>query len=245
MKHILLMKAGQAATAVRLTVGDYDQWFLRTIGLEGVRFTLVQTALGEEPKDPPKAFDAVMMTGSPLSATAPTEWMKRAAGYLLEGGEQRVPVLGVCFGLQLLGLGLGVNVVRNPRGRELGTVEVKLTDEGAKDPLFEGVPGSFATQTTHEDVLERVPDGATLLATNAQSPVQALAIGRYVRGVQFHPELDAAGMQAVIEARADKLALEAEARGEAGEQAAPRLKAGLRPTPFSHKLLRNFVNSLE
>ena len=241
MKHILLLKAGEAAAPIRLAAGDYDAWFARALGREGLRFTVVRTSLGERPPRRAREFDAVMMTGSPLSATLPSEWMRRAANYLVEAGEQQVPVLGVCFGLQLLALGLGGQVVRNPRGREIGTVEVQLSPEGRRDPLFQGLPRSVAVQTTHEDIVPSAPEGSTVLASNACCEVQALRVGRYLRAVQFHPELDAAAMGAVVSARAGALANEAEARGERGTDAVPTLFAGLRHTPAGPLILRNFI----
>lgn len=239
-KSVLMIKAGEAAESIRTEVGDYDRWFQVALGGEGLaRFDIVRPYAGQALPRDVRAYDAVLMTGSPLSATRPEPWMRAAGDYLLDAAEKRVPVLGVCFGHQVLGMALGVDVVRNPAGREIGTVEVALTADGLEDPLFDGVPARLPTQTTHEDIVPEVPRGARLLAGNEASAVQALAMGRYLRGVQFHPELSAEGVKSVIRSREEKIDREGEAAGERGR--ARRLLDGVRPSPYGRRILENFL----
>jgi GMP synthase (glutamine-hydrolysing) len=170
------------------------------------------------------------MTGSPLSVTEPTEWMQRAAETMLEAGERGLPVLGVCFGHQLLASRLGAAVSRNPNGRELGTVEVQLTPEGRAHPLFHGCPERLEVQATHEDQAA-LPPGATLLATNTFCAMQAFAWGPRVLGVQFHPEMNAASIRFAIRAPEAKLS---DAERAAKDEAA-------HDTPWGALMLQNFV----
>jgi GMP synthase (glutamine-hydrolysing) len=142
-----------------------------------------------------------MMTGSPLSVTQPEPWMQRAADFMVEAGEKGTPVLGVCFGQQLLAHAYGGKVSRNLQGREIGTVEVSLTEAGRKDPLFDGLPERFAVQATHEDIVSQLPEGAQVLAGNANTAAQALAFRPNVRGVPVHPEAPTDAMRALIHAR--------------------------------------------
>lgn len=167
--------------------------------------------------------------------------MERAAEAMREAAERGLPVLGVCFGHQLLAHAYGARVVRNPRGRETGTVEVTLSAAGRADPLFHGLPERFAVQATHEDIVEAPPRGSTVLAGNANTAVQALAFGPQVRGVQFHPEAFPAAMRALILARAERLEAEAAARGHPPGAQVPRLLAGLLPTPAGRRVLLNFL----
>jgi GMP synthase (glutamine-hydrolysing) len=241
MKNVLLLKAGDAATSVQRSVGDYEQWFLRTIGLSGQRFDILPVHKGAPlPKDA-KGYDAVMMTGSPLSVMKREPWMERAGAFMVEAGEQGIPVLGVCFGQQLLAEQYGGKVSRNPNGRETGTVEVALSPEGRVDPLFNGLPERFAVQQTHEDMVSRLPEGATVLAGNANTAHQALAFRPNVRGVQFHPEMPTEAMRAVILAREDNLEALGREKGVPAGEYVPRLLAGIAPTPYSHRVLMNFL----
>jgi GMP synthase (glutamine-hydrolysing) len=167
--------------------------------------------------------------------------MERAAEFMVDSAARGVPVLGVCFGHQLLAYAHGARVVRNTQGREIGTVEVSLSEAGREDPLFHGLPERFTVQATHEDIVEQAPGGATVLAGNANTAVQALAFGSHLRGVQFHPEVHPAAMRALILARSEKLELEATARGHGPGERVPRLLAGIAPSPAGQRILQNFV----
>ncbi|MBX5483304.1 MAG: glutamine amidotransferase [Myxococcaceae bacterium] len=240
MSRVLLLKCGTANPAVSARLGDYDRWFVQAFGGEGHHFEVWQAWLGEKA---PRAdsFDAVIATGSPLSVTAFSPWMQDAAGWLLDAAGAGVPVLGVCFGHQLLAHALGAHVARNPNGREIGTITCELTNAGAADPLFEGVRSSFAVQATHEDVVDRWPDTLRPLAKNANTALQAFAFGEHVRAVQFHPEIDAAAIKALIEARTSRLEAEARARGADPKEHLRALYAGIRPTPSGPQILKNFL----
>ncbi|WP_426754108.1 glutamine amidotransferase [Myxococcus sp. Y35] len=241
VKNVLLLKAGDAAASVRVSVGDYDRWFLQTIGLSGYRFDIVPVHRGAPLPTSADRYDAVMMTGSPLSVTALAPWMERAAEFMVEAGERGTPVLGVCFGQQLLARAYGGRVSRNPEGRETGSIQVTLTEAGRQDPLFDGVPERFTAQATHEDIVSQVPGGAQVLAGNANTAAQALAFRPNVRGVQFHPEAGVDAMRAVIEARREGLEQAAVARGAAPGEHVRQLLAGLTPSPAGRRILLNFL----
>jgi GMP synthase (glutamine-hydrolysing) len=237
---VLLVKCGSTAAAVRRVHGDYDRWFLRALAPTGPALRVVEPHAGAPLPARAGGADAIVLTGSPSSVTDRAPWMARTAAWALEQAE-RLPVLGVCFGHQLLADACGGSVGRNPLGRELGTVRCALTPEGLADPLFEGVPAAFEIAATHEDEVRRLPAGAVLLATNAWSRVQAFRIGPRVRAVQFHPELDAPALAATVAARAEHVVAEAEARGEAGGGRLRAVRAGIRASPWGARILGNFV----
>lgn len=242
MKNVLLLKAGDAAASVQLSVGDYESWFIETVGMERCRFDIRHVHRGAPLPPSAAGYDAVMMTGSPASVTQPEPWMQRAADFMLDTAARGTPVLGVCFGHQLLAHAHGAQVVRNVvHGREIGLVQVQLSAEGLEDALFHGLPRSFTVYATHEDIVERAPAGATVLAGNENTALQALAFGPLIRGVQFHPEVQPAAMRALILARADKLELEATERGMGVGERVPRLLAGLTPSQSGQRILFNFL----
>ncbi|MET0403405.1 MAG: glutamine amidotransferase [Cystobacter sp.] len=241
MKNVLLLKAGETARPVQLSVGDYEQWFIQSLTPDGCRFDILPAHQGAPLPASAAGYDAVMMTGSPKSVTELEPWMERAADFMLGAAARGTPVLGVCFGHQLLAHAHGARVVRNREGREIGTVRVQLSAAGREDALFHGLPEDFAVQATHEDIVERVPEGATLLAGNANTAVQALAFGPRIRGVQFHPEVHPEAMRALILARTEKLEAEAIARGQPAGERVPRLLSGIAPAPAGHTILRNFL----
>lgn len=230
MKRVLLLKPG--VTSSRALLGDYEAWFGEaTAGLATMH--PVELHAGERVPEV-RGFDAIIMTGSPLSVTTPLSWMEDAADAMLNAAASGVPVLGVCFGHQLLAWRLGAQVRRNPRGLELGTVAVNVTPDGTGDPLFDGLPASPRVQATHFDEVVDVPGGATLLATNEHSRVQAFGSGPVLRGVQFHPEMNAASIRYVI-------------GRETGfdEPTRARVHGDAEDTPWGAALLRNFVSRFE
>jgi GMP synthase (glutamine-hydrolysing) len=98
-----------------------------------------------------------------------------------------VPVLGVCLGMQLLGLALGARL-RRRAGQEIGFAPVELV---AQDPVLSALGPVGASPTVlhwHSDAVE-LPEGAMLLAATAATPVQAFRAGSAL-GIQFHVELD-------------------------------------------------------
>ena len=86
---------------------------------------------------------------------------------------------------------LGGRVTINSPCRERGTLTVRLTAAGERDPLFTGIPPEFVTFQWHNDAFE-IPAGATLLASSAACPGQAFRYGPCAWGTQFHPEVDRA-----------------------------------------------------
>lgn len=100
------------------------------------------------------------------------------------------PTFASCFGFQLLVQALGGEVVYAPEFIEVGTYPVKLTEAGANDPLFEGLPITFMAQLGRKDRAIRLPDSLVHLAGSQNAPYQAVrVIDKLVWGVQFHPEL--------------------------------------------------------
>lgn len=240
MKSVLILKTGTANPQVTAHAGDYDEWFVRRLARAGLRFHVVPVFLSEEPPRA-KDYDAILMTGSPASVTEPAPWMLRAGEFMLTAAENGVPVLGVCFGHQLLAHLLGAPVRRNPKGREIGTISCTLTEAGRRDPLFEGIPAEFEVQATHEDLVSEPSPRFELLAGNANTAIQSFRSGSRIRGVQFHPEVDVDTMRALIEARTAKLEAEAAANGLDPKERMRELYAGLRATPSGLRILENFL----
>ncbi|MDE7004848.1 MAG: glutamine-hydrolyzing GMP synthase [Oscillospiraceae bacterium] len=101
-----------------------------------------------------------------------------------------VPILGICYGCQLMAQALGGRVVpaQEDCAREYGKTET-FFDTGCR--LFRGLPESGITWMSHGDYMERAPEGFTLAARSAACPSAAIADeARGFYGVQFHPEVN-------------------------------------------------------
>lgn len=100
-----------------------------------------------------------------------------------------LPYLGVCLGHQLAASALGGEVRRNPAGQSLGITAFTPTAEGVADPLTSALPAGTPVLHWNDDVVLRLPEGATRLATSPDGEVQAARYGAQAWGVQFHPEV--------------------------------------------------------
>jgi GMP synthase (glutamine-hydrolysing) len=185
--------------------GDYPAWFERALG---AALPVVRAHAGEKlgPAIERLRPQGLIVTGSALSVIDKAPWMLELGDELLRLGARGTQVLGVCFGHQLLAHAAGGAVVVNPRGREIGTVRVQLTEAGRRDPLFTWAGAdSIEVQATHCDAVDPLPPGATVLASNENCVAQAFRLSETVAGVQFHPELWAEAMRDLIFSREEKL----------------------------------------
>jgi GMP synthase (glutamine-hydrolysing) len=236
---ILILKTGETVPNLKATRGDFEDWFAGALGGPRERFTVVRPDTGDLlPR--PTAFAGIVITGSPASVTEEAGWIGEAAGYVLGAARAGVPVLGVCFGHQLIADAFGGRVERSPEGREMGTVTVDLTEDGAADPLFAGLPRRLVVQQSHEDAVAAMPEGAVHLAGNAHTACQAFALGEHVRAVQFHPEFDGEITRGYVEARADRLAADAAARGLDPDARVAAVRAGVADSDHGRQVLRNW-----
>ncbi|MFW0796077.1 type 1 glutamine amidotransferase [Gordonia sp. CPCC 205515] len=175
-------------------------------GLAGLASIHTVRAWREQIPDDPRAFSAILVMGGPMGVSdgATHPWLDDEITFLKRAVAQDVPIWGACLGSQLLATALGATVSAAPIP-ELGVVDVTLTDDGRRDPVWSAVDGpDFPALQWHFDTFE-IPAGATLLASSADCAHQAFRHGPHV-GVQFHLEVDAALLDewlAVAEYRAE------------------------------------------
>jgi GMP synthase (glutamine-hydrolysing) len=172
---------------------------------------------------------AVIVTGSASSVTEGLPWMQRAAEQLRELVALELPLLGICFGHQLLGHALGGSVRVNPLGREIGSVDLTLA---ASDPVF-GEAGAVCVNSTHVDALLELPTGARVLGSTSLDRYAAVRFAESAWGVQFHPEIDAEVMRQYLDTRRPVLL-------EEGRDVERLLRAA-RDTPAGPAIIQRFL----
>ncbi|MGH7293486.1 MAG: glutamine amidotransferase [Polyangiaceae bacterium] len=229
MKALVLV-AGNTVPSIALERGDYARWIREGTGDAWPGTWAAHDLREPSPLPRPHDADAFVITGSSSSVTERAAWMLRGEELVRAIADAAVPLLGICFGHQMIAQALGGQVRRNPRGREIGTLRLERL---ADDPLFGGLPRVFDVNGTHVDAVAELPPRAEVLATTSLDPAAAFRVGRTIRAVQFHPEFDAHVMRGYLRARAELV------RGEGLDPEA--LLAAVHEGTRGGDILRNFA----
>jgi GMP synthase (glutamine-hydrolysing) len=159
-----------------------------------------------------EAYDGVVLTGSALHIYEDQPAVRRQVELMRAVYASGTPCFGSCWGIQVASVAAGGDVRRNPKGREIGFArEIAPTEAGRGHPLLEGRPAAFTAPAIHLDAVTTAPPGATVLAHNALSAVQAAEIaheGGLFWGVQYHPEFDLTEVAAILGRMPDILVAE-------------------------------------
>ncbi|MBD3403728.1 type 1 glutamine amidotransferase [candidate division GN15 bacterium] len=152
-------------------------------------FHVVRSFAGERLPDTDE-FSALIVLGTPLSVTEyrKHDYLVDLFSLMTRAMRKDKPILGLCFGAQLLAHALGAKVQPN-KVKEIGVMPVSLTDDGAADPLFEGFEKNFDVFQWHGDTF-RIPFDASWLTTSQDCKYQGFRKGN-LAGLQFHLEAGA------------------------------------------------------
>jgi GMP synthase (glutamine-hydrolysing) len=228
-RAILIVQTGDPVPAVEARRGPFAKMITDRIGPLWQGYYRVADVRTDEPPEVDGAA-AVIITGSASNVPNREPWMLRAEAWLRDVVGSGVPVFGICFGHQMLAQALGGEVIRNPRGREMGT---RTITKRSHDPIFDGLPEEFSANVTHIDTVGRPPEGAVSLALSPLDEHQAIRFSETCYGVQFHPEIDADIMRGYVEARREILISEG--------HDAEAIHAGVGEGDAGAETLRNFV----
>lgn len=227
----LIVETGQPLRSLKRH-GGFSHWIRVAAGLEADEAVVANVERGDA-LPAHGDFAGIIVSGSSAMVTDRAEWSERAAGWLRQAAHEGQPLLGICYGHQLLAHALGGEVAYNPAGRESGTIELALDPSASSDPLFAGLPERFPAHATHMQTVLRAPEGASILARSAQDNCHAFRFGRQAWGVQFHPEFATHHMRGYVRARAECI------RSHGG--CARSVARGVSAAPLARQLLRRFV----
>jgi len=186
-----------------------------------------------------KAFQSdlhgVIISGSPRDAWDNTPTNESLLIFLRSCLLHRIPVLGVCYGHQMLARFLNGNVQRHPEGLQLLNAEIELTTAGRACPLFKKMKSKFNAISGHADYVVETPPHCTRLAGSELTEVQAFQFQNLFYGVQFHPEFTAEIIRFLWTPRIDSW------KDKVSFDLAERLEKFKDPGP-TRLILQNFVN---
>jgi GMP synthase (glutamine-hydrolysing) len=135
-------------------------------------------------------YDALLVLGGSMAATGPEPWLPPLRDLVTRAAASDVPTLGICLGHQVCAVAFGGTVEINPRGQQLGLLDIGWTTAAVEDPLFGPSSTPRRGVQWNDDLVTRLPDDAVLLAATPHGEVQAARFAPTVWGVQWHPEVD-------------------------------------------------------
>lgn len=218
--HIGILQCGQSPAQLKDELGDYPDMFVRLLDGRGFRFTTWHVEGMEFPGDVHDA-DGWLLTGSRHGAYEDHAFIPPLEDFIRRAFTEAVPMVGICFGHQIIAQALGGTVVKHPAGWAVG----------AQDYDFGG--RQVVLNAWHQDQVVTIPPEAEVAGSNDFCRNAALVYGDRAFTVQAHPEFEDAFVRGLMETRArgvvpQDLLDRADARmGEAGGAAgiADRIEA--------------------
>ena len=173
-----ILQAGHSPEEIHATQGDFDAMFARLLDGHDFAFTSYDVENMQFPASV-HAQDGWLITGSKHGAYEDHAFIAPLERFIRDAHAADIPLVGICFGHQIVAQALGGKVVKFPDGWALGRTEYDLKD-GTRLML----------NAWHQDQVTALPDGAETLASNAFCENAIVAYGRQAFTVQPHPEFD-------------------------------------------------------
>jgi GMP synthase-like glutamine amidotransferase len=227
-----ILEAGQNRAEFVPEHGDYVDWFERALGGTGRAFALRPYAAhdGVLPASADEC-DGYLITGSRLSVLEKAAWMDTTKSFVRDAARSR-PVVGICFGHQLIAEAYGGRVEPSPCGWCVGVHEYEIR---AAKPWMAPVETRVSLINSNTDQVLAPPPDAEVIGTHRDVPVAMLQIGDNVLTMQAHPEVTPALMTDVYEFR----------RPQIGESKADQAIASLQGPAHSNLVAGWVANFLQ
>ena len=183
-----ILQTGQAPDSLRAALGDYPQMFQRLLAAGGFSF---QTWHVEGMDFPASIHDADgwLITGSRHGVYEGHAFIAPLESFIRDAMAAGLPVVGICFGHQIMAQAMGGTIARFPGGWAVGAQVYDMDGQ------------ALTLNAWHQDQVIIPPDGARTIGSNAFCPHAALAYGDTGLSVQAHPEFDDTFIQGLIDTR--------------------------------------------
>ncbi|MBI6629966.1 type 1 glutamine amidotransferase [Pontibaca salina] len=172
-----ILQTGRAPKELIDDLGDYDVLFHHLLAGHGFEFETWPVLDMEFPSSPSEA-DGWLITGSKFAAYEDHPWIAPLETLIRDIRDRGKPLIGICFGHQIIAQALGGQVEKFSGGWAIGRTEYDM----------DGKPISL--NAWHQDQITRLPEGATVIGSNCFSPYAMLRYGDTVMSIQAHPEFD-------------------------------------------------------
>lgn len=174
--------------------GEYDTMCAAFLGGYGFDFTSYRVVENQFPGSARDA-DGWLLTGSKHGAYEPHSWIAPLEGFLRDVYTREIPIVGICFGHQILAQALGGKVEKFAGGWVVGKQSYR----------FNGASHDSQLMAWHQDQVVELPRDARVVGSSDSCKFAALSYGDTALTVQPHPEFDLKFVEALFEARKDVL----------------------------------------
>lgn len=206
--RIGILQCGQSPAQLKDSLGDYPDMFIRLLDGRGFDFRTWHVEEMEFPDDI-AAADGWLLTGSRHGAYEDHAFIPPLEDFIRHAHDAGVPMVGICFGHQIIAQALGGTVVKHPGGWSVGTQDYDFNGE------------TVTLNAWHQDQVVALPPGAQVAGRNAFCENAALIYGDRAFTVQAHPEFGDDFIQGLMDTRAKGVVpddLLAQASARMGEQ---------------------------
>lgn len=201
---LTIIETGLVPEAICSAFEDYPAMFRRMMaGLGDFTFETVSVVKGEVlPR--PQELEGVMITGSPAGVYDPEPWLGSLTEFIQQAAGQNLPMVGICFGHQILAEALGGKVVKSDKGWGVGRHTYEVV--ACPDFVGEACPAEISAAVSHQDQVVTLPPGAHIIAASDFTPYAGLYYpGAPALSFQCHPEFSDAYSAALYAARRSRL----------------------------------------
>jgi GMP synthase (glutamine-hydrolysing) len=183
-----ILRAGHSPEEMKATQGNYDEMFVRLLDGNDFEFETYSVVDGEFPEGPQDA-DGWLITGSKHGAYEDHAWIKPLEQLIRDIHASDQPMIGVCFGHQIIAQALGGKVMKFDGGWSVGRTEYKYDGK------------VVALNAWHQDQVVELPKGARVMGSSDFCANAMLAYGDNIWTVQAHPEFPADFIDGLIRTR--------------------------------------------
>ena len=183
-----ILQTGHSPDELKDDLGDYGDMFVKLLGNQGFEFEIFSVVDNQFPASIEDA-DGWLITGSKHGAYEDHDWIPPLEGLIREIANIGDPLIGVCFGHQIIAQALGGKVEKFAGGWAVGR---QTYDFGGAEMSF---------NAWHQDQVTERPEGAMVLASNDFCENAALLYGDQILTIQPHPEFGAAFIDGLINTR--------------------------------------------
>lgn len=189
-KTIGILVTGHSPAELTGEYGNYADMFMRLLGKFDFEFKTYFVVDGVFPESP-KEVDGWLLTGSKFGVYEDHEWIRKLEDFIRRVHAEGVPMVGICFGHQVMAKALGGHVEKFKGGWSAGPVTYRRSDTGEEQVLL----------AWHQDQVIKVPEGAEVIGKTDQCENAVIRYGDWGLSYQPHPEFSPAFFEGLASAR--------------------------------------------